>query len=113
MGLETHEQPDQSWYAQQRAKNINPEMEEEAKRIDSFEMNDWSKQITQRPEELAQSGFYYRGLADIVHCYSCGVSIYAWEKNDDAMIEHKRWSHTGICAFLRNKISDSFDTVDR
>lgn len=103
MGLETHERPDQSWFDEQRSKNIDQRMEDVNKRVDSFIMNDWSKQLTQRPQELAECGFYYRGLADIVHCYSCGVSIYAWETKDEGMVEHNRWSHAAICPFLKSK----------
>lgn len=41
---------------------------------------------------LAKAGFLYTGQGDKTTCFQCGVSIYDWERTDDAWKEHKKWS---------------------
>lgn len=65
-------------------------------RIQSFK--NWPKQIKQKPEELAQSGFYYHAEGDFVHCFYCGVTIHNWETFDNVNFEHRR--HSPSCKFL-------------
>ena len=49
--------------------------------------------------ELAKSGFYYTGLADKVICFRCDIKLKDWEKNDNAMNEHEKWSPN--CEYLK------------
>ena len=52
----------------------------------------WPKQIEQRPEFLARSGFYYSGCGDLVTCFYCGLTLKEWEFGDGVNFEHKRFS---------------------
>lgn len=66
------------------------------RRLLSF--RDWPKQMNPKPEELALSGFFYDASGDTVFCFFCGKGIRDWELNDNAYIEHKRWSPN--CLYL-------------
>ncbi|KAL3882888.1 hypothetical protein ACJMK2_029190 [Sinanodonta woodiana] len=59
-------------------------------RINSFQ--GWPAELRQRPEEMAECGFYYAGFNDCVHCFFCGVELQQWMSEDDPWIEHARWS---------------------
>ena len=58
----------------------------------------WPRQLVQRPEELAQSGFYYTGQGDRTRCFYCGVDIFNWERVDNIDFEHKKFSSR--CKYL-------------
>ena len=55
----------------------------------------WPKQLTQKPEELISSGFYY---GDSVTCFFCGLTLRAWDSTDNVHSEHKK--HSSECKFL-------------
>ncbi|KAK3593115.1 hypothetical protein CHS0354_018242 [Potamilus streckersoni] len=59
-------------------------------RINSFQ--GWPAELRQRPEEMAECGFYYAGFSDCVRCFHCGVGLRNWMSEDDPWIEHARWS---------------------
>ncbi|KAK3593111.1 hypothetical protein CHS0354_018236 [Potamilus streckersoni] len=59
-------------------------------RINSFQ--GWPAELQQRPEEMAECGFYYAGFSDCVRCFHCGVGLRHWMSEDDPWIEHARWS---------------------
>lgn len=42
--------------------------------------------------KLALLGFYYIGPSDLVKCYFCNVEIGMWEKGDDILDDHIKWS---------------------
>ena len=58
----------------------------------------WPKQLTQKPEELISSGFYYTGRGDAVTCFFCGLTLRAWDSTDNVHSEHKK--HSSECKFL-------------
>lgn len=64
-------------------------MDEEQNRINSFE--NFPKRFLSA-EQMAKSGFYYSGEADIVCCIYCNVRIGNWEEGDDPDADHTRWS---------------------
>ncbi len=39
-------------------------------------------------------------VSDNVQCFSCGVQINKWERDDIPFVEHKRWSPS--CCFVRS-----------
>lgn len=41
---------------------------------------------------LAKTGFYYLGTKDHVRCFFCRVRLMNWEKGDDEVREHLKWS---------------------
>ncbi|GFQ89109.1 baculoviral IAP repeat-containing protein 7-A [Trichonephila clavata] len=49
-------------------------------------------------KQLAEHGFYYTGISDIVTCFYCNISLGNWKINDDPLIEHKKFSPH--CAYL-------------
>lgn len=62
---------------------------DESARITSFK--NWSCSYV-KPCELARAGFYSINDDDCVRCAFCAISINKWEKGDDPMKEHKKWS---------------------
>ncbi len=75
---------------------VRPRMEYYDKRLETFAT--YPKQMLPDKYELAKSGFWYTGKADIVICFRCGVKVKSWERGDDAMTEHQKWSPN--CEFL-------------
>ena len=59
----------------------------------------WPKQMLPDKYALAKAGFLYTGEGDKVVCYRCGVPIFDWERTDNALNEHKRWSP--CCEYLK------------
>nr|XP_053653962.1 LOW QUALITY PROTEIN: baculoviral IAP repeat-containing protein 7-A-like [Cherax quadricarinatus] len=47
--------------------------------------------VKQKPEELAEAGFFYCDLSDHVRCFHCGNGIRNWKSNGLPWIEHARW----------------------
>lgn len=54
------------------------------------------------PQELADAGFYYIRIADIVKCGFCGTEGYSWLQGDDPLDDHTRWRPD--CPFIRSAI---------
>lgn len=75
----------------------HPEFRLISQRIKSFET--WPVGIKQKPLELAEAGFFYRGNSDLTICFSCGVHLSKWEPTDNPWVEHKKHT-TGECDFL-------------
>jgi hypothetical protein len=49
--------------------------------------------------QLAAAGFYFTDQSDIVRCAFSGVEVGYWEKVQDALKEHQRWSP--FCEFAK------------
>lgn len=67
-------------------------------RLGSF--GNWPSNRRQRPESLAEAGFFYSGKSDIVFCFYCGQGLQDWKDDDIAWCEHAKWSPD--CPFLLN-----------
>jgi Inhibitor of Apoptosis domain len=48
--------------------------------------------VNVKPEDLAESGFYYCHKNDTVTCVYCNVELSQWQPTDKPQEEHKRWS---------------------
>ena len=83
--------PNSSWTP------FNLEMVRYKSRADTF-LNKWPVQMSQRPHQMATSGFYYNGYGDTVTCFFCGISIRCWERTDGVDAEHKK--HSPDCKYL-------------
>merc|ERR1719430_2197396 len=59
----------------------------------------WPPALPQRPQELAQAGFFYTGLSDQVKCFYCDGGLESWEKQDSPWSEHQKWFSD--CAFVK------------
>ncbi|XP_069937983.1 death-associated inhibitor of apoptosis 1-like [Cherax quadricarinatus] len=79
-------------------------------RIKSFAR--WPNGVKQKPEELAEAGFFYCDLSDHVRCFHCGNGIRNWKSNGLPWIEHARWYPE--CNFLLlTKGQDFIDKVEK
>ena len=74
-----------------------PEYSKETIRLQSFKH--WGGVVPAR--ELAEGGFYMIARRDVVRCFSCNVVVHDWERSDNVIDEHRRYSPN--CSFL-NKL---------
>ncbi|XP_030372330.1 death-associated inhibitor of apoptosis 1 [Scaptodrosophila lebanonensis] len=74
-----------------------PEYAIEAARLRSFA--EWPRNMKQKPQQLAEAGFFYTGLGDRVRCFSCGGGLKDWDDNDDPWEQHALW--LSQCRFLK------------
>lgn len=61
----------------------------EQTRLASF--TGWPSQMKQKPEVLAQAGFFYLGQGDKVKCFFCGGILWDWDPEDEPFTEHAKW----------------------
>lgn len=66
-----------------------PEYKTLEKRLESFK--DWPLSLAQRPNVLADAGFFYTGKSDQTICFFCGGGLKDWERNDDPWEQHGIW----------------------
>lgn len=60
------------------------------KRLETFAF--WPEQCAQDKNEMAQSGFVYTGISDIVFCIFCKICLQKWESEDSPWAEHCKYS---------------------
>ena len=66
-------------------------------RLKTFES--WPRQMNPKAEELAQAGFFYKGISDQCTCFFCGISCNNWEFGDNAFQEHI--NHNSKCKYIQ------------
>ncbi|KAK3577845.1 hypothetical protein CHS0354_000244 [Potamilus streckersoni] len=71
----------------------------------------WPTSMTQRPEQVAQAGFFYTGLNDVVRCFACDGGLKNWDPEDEPWIEHARWFPQ--CPFVQKVKGQSFIALVR
>nr|ALR70562.1 inhibitor of apoptosis protein 3 [Anticarsia gemmatalis multiple nucleopolyhedrovirus]ALR71819.1 inhibitor of apoptosis protein 3 [Anticarsia gemmatalis multiple nucleopolyhedrovirus] len=86
---------------------IHPKYGSESARLKTFE--DWPLSLKQRPEQLAEAGFYYTGKGDKVKCFYCDGGLKDWANADEPWEEHARWFDR--CSFV--KLVKGHDYVQR
>ncbi|KAK9502252.1 hypothetical protein O3M35_011055 [Rhynocoris fuscipes] len=59
---------------------------------------DWPSTLCQKPEQLAEAGFYFSGNRDQVRCFHCDGGLQLWEKDDIPWLEHAKWFSN--CGFV-------------
>ena len=69
---------------------VNSNMEYYQNRLKSFDT--YPKQMLPDKYQLARAGLYYSGKSDVCQCFRCHVKLSAWERDDDAIKEHFKWS---------------------
>uniref|UniRef100_A0A8D0CC13 E3 ubiquitin-protein ligase XIAP n=1 Tax=Salvator merianae TaxID=96440 RepID=A0A8D0CC13_SALMN len=74
----------------------NSAMCSEEARLRTF--HNWPPYALITPQELANAGLYYTGVADEVECFCCGGKLKNWEPLDRAWSEHRR--HFPRCFFV-------------
>lgn len=76
----------------------------EQTRLASF--TGWPTQMKQKPDALAQSGFFYLGQGDKVKCFYCGGILWDWDPSDEPNTEHAKWFPK--CPWLSLSKGDAF-----
>ena len=72
-----------------------PDYSEQAVRLQSFKH--WGGVLP--AQELAEGGFYMIARRDVVKCFSCDVVVQDWERSDNVIDEHHKYSPN--CSFLK------------
>ncbi|XP_059479649.1 baculoviral IAP repeat-containing protein 7-B-like [Neocloeon triangulifer] len=73
-------------------------------RLDSYK--NWPKSLSQTPEVLSQSGFFYTDSGDRVICFHCNLGLKDWATGDHPFSEHAKWNSG--CQFLIMQVGSSF-----
>ena len=68
-------------------------------RLNTFFEHFWPISIRQNGTTMAKAGFFYQGFGDIVTCAFCGVSLHKWLRDDDPIVEHRKFN--ADCKFIR------------
>lgn len=68
-----------------------------AARLASFK--DWPRCMRQKPQELAEAGFFYTGKGDKTKCFYCDGGLKDWETDDVPWEQHARWFDR--CAYVQ------------
>ncbi|CAG9787764.1 unnamed protein product [Diatraea saccharalis] len=76
---------------------VHPQYASEAARLSTF--NDWPRCMRQKPEDLAEAGFFYTGQGDKTKCFYCDGGLKDWENDDIPWEEHARWFDR--CAYVQ------------
>ena len=76
---------------------VNSNMEYYQNRLKSFDT--YPKQMLPDKYQLARAGLYYSGKSDVCQCFRCHIKLSAWERDDDAIKEHFKWSPN--CEYIK------------
>ena len=76
---------------------VHPRYASETARLRSFK--DWPRCMKQKPEELAEAGFFYTGQGDKTKCFYCDGGLKDWENDDVPWEQHARWFDR--CAYVQ------------
>ncbi|XP_014774540.1 putative inhibitor of apoptosis isoform X1 [Octopus bimaculoides] len=68
---------------------IHPNLALLSERLKTF--SSWPKDKKQKPEVLAEAGFFHNGKSDTVICFSCDGGLCNWDDDDQPWHEHARW----------------------
>ena len=86
---------DEWWHEELKAKQrIALETNTPELRADSFEKHQWPLKYPS-PQQIIEGGFYLKPDdedEDLTLCHTCGVKIFAWEKNEDPYETHLKYS---------------------
>lgn len=82
---------------QQIQEPVKPKYSTLDARVRTFE--DWPIPQIQKPEVLAEAGFYFTRPDDQVRCFHCNGGLRSWQKEDDPWFEHAKWFPQ--CNFVR------------
>nr|UIX56245.1 IAP3 [Hyphantria cunea nucleopolyhedrovirus]UIX56391.1 IAP3 [Hyphantria cunea nucleopolyhedrovirus] len=68
---------------------VHPKYATEIARLRTFV--EWPRGLKQRPDELAEAGFFYTGQGDKTKCFYCDGGLKDWEADDEPWRLHARW----------------------
>jgi hypothetical protein len=72
----------------------------------------WPERVIQKPEQMAEAGFFYCGLSDHVRCFHCDNGLRNWEIKDNPWEEHARW-YPNCSYVVITKGQEFIDTIQR
>lgn len=75
---------------------VHPELASQSSRLRTF--RDWPRSMRQKPEDLAEAGFFYTGQSDKTKCFYCDGGLKDWEEDDVPWEQHARWFSR--CAYV-------------
>ena len=78
-----------------------PFMMDHAVRFDTF--RSWPKPEVSKVA-LASNGFFYKGVGDMVQCFTCGVKLTNWKEKDCIAADH--FMHSPKCEAAKRKLLD-------
>lgn len=64
-------------------------MNDEVKRLESYEHQNWPCNVPIATHRLANAGFYYEGVQDTVRCFSCYGTVNEWKAGHSPKRRHK------------------------
>lgn len=76
---------------------VHPQYASESARLRSF--RDWPRSMRQKPEDLAEAGFFYTGQGDKTKCFYCDGGLKDWENDDVPWEQHALWFDR--CAYVQ------------
>lgn len=76
---------------------VHPRYASQAARMQTF--RDWPRSMRQKPEDLAEAGFFYTGQGDKTKCFYCDGGLKDWEDDDVPWEQHARWFDR--CAYVQ------------
>lgn len=76
---------------------VHPRYASVSARLRSFK--DWPRSMRQKPEDLAEAGFFYTGQGDKTKCFYCDGGLKDWENDDVPWEQHARWFDR--CAYVQ------------
>lgn len=81
-----------------------PEYAIETARLRTFA--EWPRHMKQKPNQLAEAGFFYIGVGDRVKCFSCGGGLKDWDENDEPWEQHALWMNK--CRYVKLIKGDAY-----
>ncbi|KAM9330964.1 baculoviral IAP repeat-containing protein 1e-like [Gastrophryne carolinensis] len=103
---EIHPRPmkiDQSTDQRMKQDDQRESMKDEQSRLQSF--SHWPAYAVLQPTVLAEAGFFFTGIRDLVQCFSCMGCLAVWEEEDDPWKEHAKWFPE--CEYLNSRNSEN------
>lgn len=71
-----------------RALDLCPCYASTALRVHTFQFRSWPRHLKDLALSLVDAGFFYRGVDDLVTCYSCYGSLRCWKPYSNPWVQH-------------------------
>jgi len=85
---------------------LHKELASYEERLKTFQKLMWPVGLKQKPNMLAEAGFFYTGASDMVTCFYCNGGLQNWELCDTPFEEHAKYYPD--CGFLNITMSPQY-----
>ncbi|CAI9717316.1 baculoviral IAP repeat-containing protein 7-A [Octopus vulgaris] len=85
---------------------VHPHFTSLSERLKTF--SSWPKNKSQKPESLADAGFFHNGKSDTVICFSCGRTLCDWDEDEEPWHKHAQYSPK--CTFVQQMKGSKYIT---